>query len=132
MRTVTINTRRLPMYERQAWALEAGDTRDLPYIPRTRGECKDGPRPCPFVSCRHHLYLEAKGDKIKMNFPDMEPDELRWSCSLDVADRGGITLEEVGSLMNITRERVRQIEGRAAHRVRRLAPDILQHLPGKP
>jgi len=32
------------------------------------------------------------------------------SCALDVADRGGATLEEVGALINVTRERVRQIE----------------------
>jgi DNA-directed RNA polymerase sigma subunit (sigma70/sigma32) len=32
------------------------------------------------------------------------------TCALDVADRGGATLEEVGDLLNITRERVRQME----------------------
>ena len=32
---------------------------------------------------------------------------------IDVAERGGITLEEVGGLMNLTRERVRQLEAEA-------------------
>jgi DNA-directed RNA polymerase sigma subunit (sigma70/sigma32) len=32
------------------------------------------------------------------------------TCALDIADRGGITLEEVGEIMNLTRERVRQVE----------------------
>jgi DNA-directed RNA polymerase sigma subunit (sigma70/sigma32) len=32
------------------------------------------------------------------------------SCALDVAERGGATLERVGELMNMTRERVRQIQ----------------------
>ena len=32
------------------------------------------------------------------------------TCALDVADRGGITLEEVGTLLNLTRERIRQVE----------------------
>ena len=32
---------------------------------------------------------------------------------MDVAERGGITLEEVGGLMNLTRERVRQLEAEA-------------------
>jgi len=32
------------------------------------------------------------------------------TCALDVADRGGITLEEVGEILNLTRERIRQVE----------------------
>ena len=32
------------------------------------------------------------------------------TCALDVAERGGITLEEVGEIMNLTRERIRQLE----------------------
>jgi hypothetical protein len=74
----------------------------------------DGERPCLFVSCRHHLYVDVspKGG-LKLNFPDLEVDGLTETCALDVADRGGSTLEEVGALMNLTRERVRQIEQRA-------------------
>lgn len=85
---------------------------DLPPRPKTRGECVDGPRPCPWVSCKHHLYLSVNPDTgtIKLPFPDLEPWELSETCVLDVAQRGEITLEEVGNLMNITRERVRQIE----------------------
>jgi len=82
--------------------------------PRTRGDCKNVPRPCPFVSCVHHLYLDvsARTGAIKLNFPDLEPWELpeTASCSLDVADRMGVTLEEVGKITNLTRERIRQIE----------------------
>src|SRR5262245_43072037 len=26
--------------------------------PRTRADCVGGERPCPFVSCKHHLYLD--------------------------------------------------------------------------
>ena len=32
------------------------------------------------------------------------------TCALDIADRGGTTLEEVGAIMNLTRERIRQVE----------------------
>jgi hypothetical protein len=35
------------------------------------------------------------------------------SCALDVADRGGTTLEDVGAIMNLTRERIRQVEVKA-------------------
>ncbi len=88
--------------------------------PRTRGDCVDGPRPCPFVGCKFHLYLDvnATNGSIKLVFPDLEPHELVESCALDVADRGGETLEKVGELMNITRERVRQIEIDARERIR--------------
>ena len=48
-----------------------------------------------------------------MNFPDLEVWEMNDSCALDVADRGGTTLEDVGAIMNLTRERIRQVEVRA-------------------
>jgi hypothetical protein len=35
------------------------------------------------------------------------------SCALDVSDRGGTTLEDVGAIMNLTRERIRQVEVKA-------------------
>jgi len=80
--------------------------------PATRADCVHGERPCPFVSCAHHLYLDvfAKTGAIKLNFPDLDVWEMVDSCSLDVADRGGTTLEEAGAMMNLTRERIRQVE----------------------
>jgi hypothetical protein len=85
------------------------------YKPRTRAECVDGPRPCPYVSCQHHLYLDvsARTGAIKLNFPDLEVWEMNETCALDVADRGGTTLEDVGAIMNLTRERIRQVEVKA-------------------
>jgi hypothetical protein len=82
--------------------------------PLSRADCKDMPRPCPFVSCKHHLYLDVNPEtgSIKLNFPDLEVWEMKETCSLDVADRGGITLEEVGEILNLTRERIRQVEVR--------------------
>jgi len=80
--------------------------------PRMRAECIEGARPCPFVSCQHHLYLDVspRTGAIKLNFPDLEVWEMTETCALDVADRGGTTLEEVGAIMNLTRERIRQVE----------------------
>jgi hypothetical protein len=80
--------------------------------PRSRADCVNGPRPCMFISCKHHLYLDVNPatGSIKVNFPDREVWEIEESCALDVADRGGITLEEVGAMMNLTRERIRQLE----------------------
>jgi hypothetical protein len=84
-------------------------------MPTTRAECLTMERPCPYVSCQHHLYLDVNpsSGSIKLNFPDLEPWELRETCALDVADRGECMLEEVGEIMNLTRERVRQLELRA-------------------
>jgi hypothetical protein len=83
--------------------------------PRMRAECENGPRPCPYVSCKHHLYIDvsARTGAIKLNFPDLEVWDLGESCALDVADRGGTTLEDVGAIMNLTRERIRQVEVKA-------------------
>jgi len=80
--------------------------------PRNRAECVNGPRPCLFVSCKHHLYLDVNPEtgSVKLNFPDKEVWELEESCALDIAERGGITLEEVGEILNLTRERIRQLE----------------------
>ncbi|HEY3354014.1 MAG TPA: sigma factor-like helix-turn-helix DNA-binding protein [Polyangia bacterium] len=91
--------------------------------PTQRCECEDGPRPCPFVSCKHHLYLDVNPEtgSIKLNFPHLEPWEMSESCALDVAERGGITLEEVGTIVNLTRERVRQVEVRATTKLRQFS-----------
>jgi hypothetical protein len=80
--------------------------------PKTRADCANGARPCPFVSCKHHLFLDvsARTGAIKLNFPDLEVWDMTETCALDVADRGGTTLEEVGAIMNLTRERIRQVE----------------------
>ncbi len=83
--------------------------------PKMRSECVEGIRPCPFVSCKHHLYLDvsSRTGAIKLNFPDLEVWEMTETCALDIADRGGTTLEEVGAIMNLTRERIRQVEVKA-------------------
>ena len=87
--------------------------------PQTRADCDHTERPCPFVSCTQHLYLDVfeRTGAIKLNFPDLEVWEMADSCALDVADRGGVTLEEAGALMNLTRERIRQLEVKALARL---------------
>ncbi len=91
--------------------------------PRTRADCAGGPRPCPFISCKHHLYVDVspRTGAIKLNFPDLEVWELSESCALDVADRGGTTLEDVGAIMNLTRERIRQVEVKALAKLEALS-----------
>jgi hypothetical protein len=93
--------------------------------PKTRGECLDGPRPCPWVSCKHHLFLDVNPEtgSIKLNFTDLDVWEMNDTCSLDVADRGGITLEEVGEILNLTRERIRQVEVRGLLKLKMIGPE---------
>jgi hypothetical protein len=57
------------------------------------------PRPCTRTDCRHNLVGEGS---------------TKESCALDVADRGEHSLEEVGEILGITRERVSQIINRLA------------------
>ena len=91
--------------------------RDAPAVtvyarPATRADCIDGPRPCPWVGCRYSLYCDVNHvGSIKYNQP-CEPWEVEESCALDVAERTehGLTLGQVGKLLSITRERVRQLE----------------------
>jgi hypothetical protein len=61
-------------------ALEAANEQ-----PRTRDECRDGPRPCPWVSCRFHLLvrqnargaLRVDGPVGKPGAPSTWPAELQ-------------------------------------------------------
>lgn len=89
--------------------------------PRTRGECADGDRPCPWVACKYNLYLDVdpRSGSIKLNFPHLEPWELTDTCALDVAETGDHAYEYVGGLLNVTRERVRQVEFIALRRLRK-------------
>lgn len=94
--------------------------------PKTRGECCAGERPCPWVGCRFNLYLDVDRytGSIKLNYPHVGPEDMEESCALDVADAGGVVLDTVGKLMNITRERVRQIQDRAMRRLTAYEPEL--------
>ncbi len=97
--------------------------------PKTRGECASVPRPCPFVSCRWHLYADVlENGNLKLNMPDIEPGDMKHSCCLDIADRGRNRLEDVGEVMNTTRERIRQIEGAALVKLAASAAELRQEL----
>lgn len=91
--------------------------------PVTRGDCLKGGcnarRPCPWVSCRHHLALDVlSGGGLRYWPGETEVWEMAETCSLDVADRGGATLMEVGALMGVTRERIRQVQETGLEKMR--------------
>ncbi|MEZ4390924.1 MAG: sigma factor-like helix-turn-helix DNA-binding protein [Polyangiales bacterium] len=123
VRARTISIKRLSKRELERGRLMNPDVEAV--RPQMRGECQHGAhaeRPCPFVSCKHHLYLDVndRTGSIKLNFPDLEVWDLPETCALDIADRGGITLEEVGEIMNLTRERIRQLETRGLAKLKAL------------
>jgi hypothetical protein len=117
---------------------------DIPR-PQTRGDCFDDERPCIWVGCRYHLYLDVNPENgsIKLNFPHLEPWELKHTCALDFAEaptggeghgatevRFGRTLEEVALALNVTRERTRQLETKALQKLRfRELADFEKYFP---
>jgi len=120
------------MRKRTLPVMSAEDRAIVESRPRTRGECEGGPRPCGFVGCRHNLWLDISrgGGTIKINFPDVAPEDVppESSCSLDVADRGSHTLVEIGEVMNLVRERIRQIEFRALKKLGVLAKELRKEI----
>ena len=98
----------------------ASDDESIPEkMPRTRAECQNGVRPCPWVRCRHHLYLDVRADNVvRINFADRDPTEMLATCALDLAEDGPRTLEQVAGLMGMSKERARQIEEAALVKLR--------------
>ena len=89
--------------------------------PLNRAECVNGPRPCPWVSCRYHLFVDVnpRTGSLRYNFPGKELWELKYTCALDVAENGECSLERLGEVMNLTGERIRQLANAGLGEVRR-------------
>lgn len=134
-RARSISAKRMSKRELERGRMEAPEyVTDSYNRPKTRGEClngEHGQRPCPFVGCVRHLFLDVNEDSgsIKINHPPADDSDealvatlyaMGDTCSLDVADRGGATLEECGSLVNVVRERCRQLEEKSLARLREL------------
>jgi hypothetical protein len=111
--------------------------------PKTRAECRDEARPCPWVGCRHHLLLEvaktrptAKESRAMLGGrrPGLRSsaaaeivrawiDEavellsyMPYTCSLDVVDAfpDGLSPRRVGWLLAVTEQAI-DAEGRKPH-----------------
>ena len=89
-------------------------------FPKTRGECEDGERPCPFASCQYHLSQDVIQDRYGNEKIVATPGwtEAKPSCALDVADDGPKSLAYVSKLMGVNRMRVLQIERLAVVKLR--------------
>lgn len=135
-RAVTINVNRLSKREIERGFMEAppAETTDLYDRPKTRGDCLAGgineARPCVWFSCAFHALVDvdtATGS-IKINHVPADDsaealvDVLRampYTCTLDLADEGGATLERAASVLGLVRERLRQLEVIALDKVLR-------------
>jgi hypothetical protein len=127
VRARSVNCRRISKSQLALDALRYPEQPGVDYLrPQTRAECIEGPRPCPYVSCRYHLYLDVhpRHGSIKLNFPDVEVEDMAESCALDVAERDGLSLEETAAALNMVRERIRQIEVRVLAQLRGAAPEL--------
>ena len=132
-RARTVSIKRMRTSQLRA---DEADTLQHTERPRTWGECQEralgtASRPCGYLRCKHNLLVDVDGrtGSYKVTWPHLTAgaygDEYgaypQHTCALRVAEQGGMTLEEIGSVMNLTRERVRQIETRALYALRSLS-----------
>jgi hypothetical protein len=106
--------------------------------PQTRADCLKGgineARPCPFVSCRHHMFLDVNEDgAVKQNWGNLDlwDPRIPSTCSLDLADEQAAKgpkapprdFVEIGRLLNLTGTGAKKIIKRAEFRMREEAEE---------
>ncbi len=95
--------------------------------PKIRQDCINGPRPCPWIMCRWHTIwmindsskpIILGGQKPRHPIMKLSDDDIllmianmKCTCLMDVMDQAGLILEDIGDILGMTRERVRQIQG---------------------
>jgi hypothetical protein len=96
--------------------------------PKTRGDCRNVPRPCPWVSCRYNLFLDvAESGFLIMHHDSPETMPRGCSCALDVADKGGLASSDIGKIVGVTRQLVSQVELSVKNDLRELLSDFKDH-----
>ena len=108
--------------DRIAWELHQVDR------PKLRSDCLSGGpnmfRPCPWLTCKYHLGVDVSDVGSLSVLQGW--DDGRMSCALDAAAEDGMTLEDVGALIGVSRERIRQIEQRSAALIKKEHGDSLK------
>lgn len=116
--------------------------------PQTRGECRDQPGACPFVSCRYNLAVDVTstgslwvqgqgtfaerqraGDEELEAFADAVVRYIEAggpTCALDIAEQGGVSVQRIGPLFGVTRQMGNNYVQNATRRLR--VQRVLQRL----
>lgn len=87
--------------------------------PRTRADCIESHRPCPWIECRYSLVGErgnaARGKVYHYNHGDHETplESIAHTCALDVAADGAHTFEEVSQMLGVSKQRIQQLSDAA-------------------
>lgn len=81
--------------------------------PGGRDECRTGPRPCPYVRCKHHLWMitaeERRGSGNLNTRSTVEPVTMT-TCALDIAERGQeVSTREIAEMLGVSMRRVQQL-----------------------
>ena len=112
-RARTVNVNKLPRRQiGDAYTLTFWDAEVEAERPRFRSQCGAGPRPCPWLLCRHHtaIVVDEETGSIKEVFPHLKilenPGEglvkleaLRGTCSLDIVERHDDGTGGIGGLV---------------------------------
>ena len=65
--------------------------------PITRGDCENGPRPCPWYTCKYHLGTDIHGDVLRHR----DLSTMTETCCLDVAEEPH-SIESVAEYIGLT------------------------------
>lgn len=114
-RARTINVAKLSLRERQgAFTGDLFYDHDLDLQrPKTRADCIDGPRPCPWIGCRYHKAIDVNphNGSMKEVFPDLgiladpegpgleQMEQLVGTCALDTCDEMDDGTAGIGGLI---------------------------------
>lgn len=83
--------------------------------PRTRADCRDGLRPCPWVRCRHHLAVDVSQVGVLSVNAIVGADDRLPSCSLDVAEASWQQQLSWSALLRTTSKALGVSRSRAGH-----------------
>ena len=93
-----------------------------PPRPKTRGDCEDGVRPCPYLSCCYHVRSGEQATAAELA-------AMPETCVLDVADRDGASREECATILGLTEDEVAQIERDTMQGIAQRHPHLRLLLP---